>query len=153
MQCGYDGRMATNKPQDDYQKQGVRIPRELHARIHEAAAASGRSYNSELIARLEASFNASGIDRDVALAQGAAGAVLKGLERVNQNGELLVKRLESIESRLVRVESLQTTQYGTPSVVQGPAPTEKPQVKKLKIPVGADTRGVELKPPPSRSGS
>ncbi len=54
--CGYHGRMATNKPQDDYQKQGVRIPKALHARIHEAAAASGRSYNSELIARLEASF-------------------------------------------------------------------------------------------------
>lgn len=48
--------MATNKPQDDYQKQGVRIPRELHARIHEAAAASGRSYNSELIARLQSTF-------------------------------------------------------------------------------------------------
>lgn len=52
--------MATNKPQTDYQKQGVRIPKDLHARIHEAAAASGRSYNSELIARLEASFAPSG---------------------------------------------------------------------------------------------
>lgn len=48
--------MATNKPQDDYQKQGVRIPKALHARLHEAASVSGRSYNSELIARLEASF-------------------------------------------------------------------------------------------------
>lgn len=48
--------MATNKPQDDYQKQGVRIPRDLHQRIHEAAAASGRSYNSELVQRLEDSF-------------------------------------------------------------------------------------------------
>jgi len=55
-QCGYHGRMATNKPQDGYQKQGVRIPRELHAHIHEAAATSGRSYNSELISRLEQSF-------------------------------------------------------------------------------------------------
>ncbi len=52
--------MATNKPQDDYQKQGVRIPKDLHARIHEAAAASGRSYNSELIARLQASFTPGG---------------------------------------------------------------------------------------------
>lgn len=59
---GYDARMATNKPQDDYQKQGVRIPRTLHERIHEAAAASGRSYNSELIARLEASFESTGND-------------------------------------------------------------------------------------------
>lgn len=44
--------MATNKPQEGYQKQGVRIPRELHALIHEAAIASGRSYNSELIYQL-----------------------------------------------------------------------------------------------------
>lgn len=48
--------MATNRPQDDFQKQGVRIPRELHERIHEAARLSGRSYNSELIARLQYSF-------------------------------------------------------------------------------------------------
>lgn len=49
--------MATNKPQTDYQKQGVRIPKDLHARIHKAAASSGRSYNSELIARLQGSFD------------------------------------------------------------------------------------------------
>ena len=54
--CGYHARMATNKPQDDYQKQGVRLPRELHERLHAAALESGRSYNSELIARLTASF-------------------------------------------------------------------------------------------------
>lgn len=51
--------MATNKSQDDYHKQGMRIPRDLHARIHEAAAAAGRSYNSELIARLTGSFEAA----------------------------------------------------------------------------------------------
>jgi hypothetical protein len=51
--------MATNKPQEDFQKQGVRIPRELHDRIHEAARESGRSYNSELIARLQQSFIAA----------------------------------------------------------------------------------------------
>ena len=57
--------MATNKPQDDYQKQGVRIPKTLHTRIHEAAVTSGRSYNSELIARLESSFTPQTSDREV----------------------------------------------------------------------------------------
>lgn len=51
--------MATNQPQADFQKQGVRIPRDLHERLHEAAKANGRSYNSELIARLQSSFESS----------------------------------------------------------------------------------------------
>lgn len=49
--------MATNRSQADYHKQGIRIPKDLHARIHEAAEESGRSYNSELIARLQSSFD------------------------------------------------------------------------------------------------
>jgi predicted DNA-binding protein len=45
--------MATNKPQDDYKKTALRLPPELHERLHEAATASGRSYNAEIVARLE----------------------------------------------------------------------------------------------------
>lgn len=59
--------MATNKPQDDYQKQGMRIPRELHARIHEAAAASGRSYNSEVIYQLERNLGPTAASHDATL--------------------------------------------------------------------------------------
>lgn len=47
--------MATNKPQDDYKKTALRLPPELHERLHEAAAASGRSYNAEIVERLESS--------------------------------------------------------------------------------------------------
>ena len=50
--------MATNKPQDDYKKTALRLPPELHERLHEAATASGRSYNAEIVARLEDSFSA-----------------------------------------------------------------------------------------------
>lgn len=50
--------MATNAPQDDWHKTGLRLPKELHHQLHEAAAASGRSYNAEIVARLEASFDA-----------------------------------------------------------------------------------------------
>lgn len=49
--------MATNAPQDDWHKTGLRLPRDLHARIHEAAAVSGRSYNAEIVSRLEASLS------------------------------------------------------------------------------------------------
>lgn len=112
--------MATNKPQDDYQKQGVRIPRELHARIHEAAAASGRSYNSELIARLQASFAepAQGVDRDVAIASNTAEAMLKALDRANEHGKLLLKKVEAIEARLIQPEGTSLLKTGTPTVQQ-----------------------------------
>lgn len=48
--------MAQLKPQDDYMKTALRLPRDLHAKIQEEAAASGRSMNAEIVARLEASF-------------------------------------------------------------------------------------------------
>lgn len=48
--------MATNKPQDDFQKTALRLPRDLHSRIHEAAVVSGRSYNAEIVARLQQTF-------------------------------------------------------------------------------------------------
>ena len=51
--------MATSY-QDDYMKTALRLPRALHAKIQEAAAASGKSLNSELIARLEQSFSGVG---------------------------------------------------------------------------------------------
>ena len=50
--------MATNISQDDFQKTALRLPKDLHARVHEAAAEIGRSYNAEIIARLESTFTA-----------------------------------------------------------------------------------------------
>lgn len=41
--------MATNAPQDDFQKTALRLPKELHARVHQEAADEGRSYNAQLI--------------------------------------------------------------------------------------------------------
>lgn len=45
--------MATNISQEDFQKTALRLPRDLHARLHEAAAESGRSYNAEIIFHLQ----------------------------------------------------------------------------------------------------
>ncbi|TJZ69753.1 Arc family DNA-binding protein [Chitiniphilus eburneus] len=58
----YTRRMAQLTPQDDYLKTALRLPRELHSRIQEAAAKSGRSMNAELIHRLESSFQPTTID-------------------------------------------------------------------------------------------
>lgn len=45
--------MAT---QDDYIRTALRVPPELHAQLHEAAKANNRTFNSEIVARLERSF-------------------------------------------------------------------------------------------------
>ncbi len=47
--------MAT---QDDYIRTALRVPPELHARIHEAAKTNTRTFNAEIVARLQASFDA-----------------------------------------------------------------------------------------------
>lgn len=51
--------MAQLTSQDDFIKTALRLPKDVHARIQEAASAAGRSMNAEIIARLEASFRAA----------------------------------------------------------------------------------------------
>lgn len=45
--------MAT---QDDYIRTALRVPPKLHAKIHESAKESNRTFNAEIVARLERSF-------------------------------------------------------------------------------------------------
>ncbi|SFB74073.1 Arc-like DNA binding domain-containing protein [Polaromonas sp. OV174] len=45
--------MAT---QDDYIRTALRVPPGLHAQIHEAAKVNNRTFNAEIVARLEGSF-------------------------------------------------------------------------------------------------
>jgi len=124
--------MATNKPQDGYQKQGVRIPKELHALIHEAAAASGRSYNSELIARLQSTFSSL---------QGSLG----GLSMSGQMGAVEAEALTPEQLKLVQAAATEAAKQvvalqakgvdlvsaGTAGIVQGlpPGPETKPGKK------------------------
>lgn len=51
----YYPRMAT---QDDYVKTALRLPKGLHLKLQEAADATGKSMNAEIIARLERAFAA-----------------------------------------------------------------------------------------------
>ena len=80
--------MATNQPQEDFHKTGLRLPKPLHAQLHEAAAASGRSYNAEIVARLQASFEPSANATAVTLEEiiGAFARMMQLAVRVKPGG-------------------------------------------------------------------
>lgn len=44
------------RSQDDFVRTALRVPPDLHAAIHEAAGKSGRTFNAEIVDRLQASF-------------------------------------------------------------------------------------------------
>lgn len=48
--------MAT---QDDYIRTALRVPPDLHAQIHEHAKSNNRTFNAEIVARLQASLEAT----------------------------------------------------------------------------------------------
>ena len=48
--------MAQLTPQDDFIKTALRLPRDIHAKVQEAATGAGRSMNAEIIDRLQDSF-------------------------------------------------------------------------------------------------
>lgn len=52
----YDGGMATSIDQKNFVKTALRLPPELHAAVHESAQKNGRSYNAELVDRVQRSF-------------------------------------------------------------------------------------------------
>lgn len=58
----YDGGMATSIDQKNFVKTALRLPPELHASVHEAAQKSGRSYNAELVERIQGSFSPEAAD-------------------------------------------------------------------------------------------
>ncbi|CAM3404130.1 Arc family DNA-binding protein [Paracidovorax anthurii] len=48
--------MATSIDQKNFVKTALRLPPELHAAVHESAQKNGRSYNAELVERIQSSF-------------------------------------------------------------------------------------------------
>lgn len=67
----------------DIQKTALRLPRDLHTAIHEAADASGRTMNAEIVHRLQRTF-----DEDAELAESG----VKLIEGVKVVGGLNIDR-------------------------------------------------------------
>lgn len=63
--------------QDEYIKTALRLPPDLHERVHQAADKAGRSFNSELIARLAGSFEAGDVQVRLAAIEAALAQLLK----------------------------------------------------------------------------
>jgi len=49
--------MPRKQTQEDHQRTALRLPRDIHTSSHEAAAKSNRSFNAEIVARLESSLH------------------------------------------------------------------------------------------------
>lgn len=45
--------MATNQRQADWQKTALRLPRDLHQQVHEAAKSNDRTFNGQIVAFLK----------------------------------------------------------------------------------------------------
>lgn len=105
--------MATNAPQDDWHKTGLRLPRDLHHQLHEAAVASGRSYNSEIVARLQGSFESGGAFEP----RGGDGET-----STKEPEEDLAVRIAKKVVAALRPDGLDLVTGGQPAIKQGPPP-------------------------------
>lgn len=63
--------------QDEYIRTALRLPPELHQRIHQAADKAGRSFNAELIARISGSFDSQSIEARLASIEQQLSQLLK----------------------------------------------------------------------------
>lgn len=83
--------MATSIDQKNYVKTALRLPPELHAAVHEAAQASGRSYNAQLVFFLE---------KAVAMPEGFVPAPIS-VRMFDDAGEFVSKNPKELMSTLV----------------------------------------------------
>lgn len=89
--------------QDDYIRTALRLPPDMHKALHDSADASGKSFNAEIIARLQASFEEPA--QGESFTTSTADAV-----------HLLLKKVEAIEARLIQPEGTSLFKAGTPRV-------------------------------------
>lgn len=140
--------MAT---QDDYIRTALRVPPELHAQIHASAKANNRTFNAEIVARLQESFHvkgagvavmhmeAEGVLQPSPSADEIATEVVKKLDRMIPVGtEALEKYLELIEqSSMERHRKWWMEQFGydpkAPPVPQHGGPPSRSRNAKISV--------------------
>lgn len=130
--------MAT---QDEYIRTALRVPPELHKQIHRAAFIANRTFNAEILSRLQASFD------------GAASALPLAIQdAVTQEQE---KRGGTPDDALTRLVQVAQAQGGTVFNLTVPADMkmgqllELLQASKTVIPADASITVTRATPPPT----
>lgn len=114
--------MAT---QDDYIRTALRVPPDLHAQIHEAAKANTRTFNAEIVARLQSSFSSlqgsmRGFEMTAQMDDPHAGALTpEQLQLAKAVATEAVKQVVAL-----RVEGLDLLKAGVHTAVIGPPPDQ-----------------------------
>lgn len=111
--------MATSIDQKNFVKTALRLPPELHSAVHEAAQRSGRSYNAELVERVQMSFDSDKSNEH----RKAVDTALSGMQtmlafHIRQFYDLLPKEVQQKPiNRMVR-ELAVSLGHGTPKDIE-----------------------------------
>lgn len=124
MKAVYHPAMATSLNQDDYLKTALRLPRDLHAKIQEAASAAERSMNAEIVARLHQSFSPNE-SADPEIAQAVTAFAEIGMNMVRSMSE------DEFKYYLDRVKRANWEKMGLPPENM-PEPPPAPDLTKRK---------------------
>lgn len=94
--------MASSKSkQDDFIRTALRVPPDLHAKIHSAASAAGRTFNAEIIHCLRLALDGKISPRRPVDIQESANEMLKMIERMEAQRKA-VERASADLHNLVR---------------------------------------------------
>lgn len=93
--------MATSIDQREFVKTALRLPPALHAAVHASAKKTGRSYNAELIALLEAGLNPTQGDP---LSNPQRERLEASIQATRNHAELIAIRLALLDSRIEGLE-------------------------------------------------
>lgn len=113
--------MAT---QDDYIRTALRVPPDLHAQIHGAAKKNNRTFNAEIVARLQSTFHhaepkhSSDLVEETAVVRDELKLSPTQIDMVREAGEAAVRHVLRLQA-----QGFQPVCFGTPSAHQNP--TEK----------------------------
>lgn len=139
--------------QDDFIRTALRVPPDLHKQIHAAAAASGRTFNAEIVSRLESSFKTDVFsERNSELLDGEMVATMRSLDGTMKHLQLLNKRIEIAKKQRQWVpgEVLALEDVPSPKVVQVRGKTVLMSSDGRVIPFGDESPQYEGTPPPKK---
>lgn len=120
--------MAT---QDDYIRTALRVPPGLHAQIHEQAKSNNRTFNAEIVSRLQMTFRDAAPKHTFELVEDTA---IASDEVLTPEEIELVQEAATAAARhvVLHAKGLRSTKFGTPSATVTPPP--EPKAKHPKKP-------------------